>query len=228
MEEKKIVHLGVTGVLLIIAIIAMAIEGVIIWKMNVKHYDSNQEITNLKQRIDSLSVSNNELKETLNRIDSTTNISSLKNESEDEIVGLNFSRFFIDQWHQVAGIDIYWFSSSLDGDLIERNSVPLGDPNYMDTEFNVKYEYDKLSSKLNNIAGITGLYKIDENNLEGSPSIDCIIIKYQDNTYGLLDLNGNNQVRVTNPEEIKQKIKDYNNIAQKYGMSEYNMNRLVF
>ena len=82
MEDKKVIHLGVTGVLLIIAIIAMALEGMVIWKVNKEKEDKVQEATSLQQTINSLNSKVNDLQ---GKIDKISVIINSNEDSNNEI-----------------------------------------------------------------------------------------------------------------------------------------------
>ena len=84
MEEKKVVHAGITGCLLVIAIIAVALEGVFIWKLNSEKKDDVKKFESYQQEINNLSKKNSELQNQIAELQNTLNkISGIVNNNEN-------------------------------------------------------------------------------------------------------------------------------------------------
>ena len=127
----------------------------------------------------------------------TAILNTAKNHSfYDEQTGLTFSQdFFTDEWDQVSGMTIYYIAKYSDGDSIGALSIDISERTADDVE---------LSSKLKNILGIQAIYVTDDEDF--STYINSIAIKYEDNTYGLLNLVGDPQVKTVTSAEIRQRV----------------------
>ena len=131
--------------------------------------------------------------------------------SFDDKTGLNFGNYQIENWHQVHGANIYGFYN---GNTVFIASVPLGDTDYMKEEFNEEFKYTERTTDIGLINGIATLYEINEEDLENSPSVESVIIRFNDGSYGELR---NGAINKVNASTIKEKVNKYNSLKVKYG-----------
>ncbi len=146
---------------------------------------------------------------------SDSNTAILTNNPVDEATGLVFRSHFEDMWKQIVGFNLYYCKAKrifeLSSDLFDGDDI---DPT-------IKELFEGMDTKTweteKHILGIAPLYLIDEDDLENSPMVTHIVIKYEDNTYGAIKLGKNSQVGSINTKEVKELNSKYLALKEKYG-----------
>ncbi len=199
MEEKKVVHAGVTGFLLVIAIIAVAIEGMFIWKMNNEKKANVENTVSYQQELNKINKKNTELQDKLDKISEVVNSNnnSVKNtlsydDMVNELISFVYGGNGNGPYEKVSregsafdGMSTRAFILDIDNndipEIIEFGSRPIGDIDFQVYTMN-NNDVITLSHKANLLDNTFVIYETEngvyayENHDDGNIS-DIIIYK---------------------------------------------------